>query len=105
MLCRRREASCTRPQPRSTIPMRILITGIAGFLGSHLADTMIADGHSVVGMDSLIGGYVDNVPHSVTRWYRGDCNDFDTLVAFMRVWKPEIVFHCAATAYEGLSVF
>lgn len=35
--------------------MRVFITGIAGFLGSHIADAMIADGHQVSGCDNLIG--------------------------------------------------
>ena len=42
--------------------MKIFISGIAGFLGSHLADQFISDGHEVVGCDSLIGGELDNVP-------------------------------------------
>ena len=42
--------------------MRIFISGIAGFLGSHLADRMISLGHHVFGCDNLIGGYLDNVP-------------------------------------------
>ena len=42
--------------------MKIFISGIAGFLGSHLADQFINDGHHVVGCDSLIGGELDNVP-------------------------------------------
>ena len=37
--------------------MRIFISGIAGFLGSHLADRMISLGHNVSGCDNLIGGY------------------------------------------------
>jgi len=43
--------------------MRVLITGAAGFLGSHLADRFIAEGHSVVGMDNLITGNMDNIAH------------------------------------------
>lgn len=43
--------------------MRVLITGAAGFLGSHLCDRFIAEGHSVVGMDNLITGNMDNVAH------------------------------------------
>ncbi|MGI9038746.1 MAG: UDP-glucuronic acid decarboxylase family protein [Gemmatimonadota bacterium] len=43
--------------------MRILITGAAGFLGSHLSDRFLADGHSVVGMDNLITGNLDNLQH------------------------------------------
>ncbi len=43
--------------------MRILITGAAGFLGSHLCDRLIADGHEVVGMDNFITGSPDNIAH------------------------------------------
>ena len=43
--------------------MRILITGAAGFLGSHLTDRLIADGHRVVGMDNFITGNPDNIAH------------------------------------------
>jgi dTDP-glucose 4,6-dehydratase len=43
--------------------MRILITGAAGFLGSHLCDRFLADGHEVIGMDNLITGSLDNIAH------------------------------------------
>jgi dTDP-glucose 4,6-dehydratase len=43
--------------------MRVLITGAAGFLGSHLTDRFLADGHEVVGMDNFITGHPDNVAH------------------------------------------
>lgn len=43
--------------------MRILITGVAGFLGSHLADRFLADGHEVVGMDNFITGRPENIGH------------------------------------------
>lgn len=43
--------------------MRILITGAAGFIGSHLSDRFIAEGHTVVGMDNLITGNMDNIAH------------------------------------------
>ena len=43
--------------------MRVLVTGAAGFLGSHLCDRLIALGHSVVGMDNLITGNARNVAH------------------------------------------
>ncbi len=43
--------------------MRILITGAAGFLGSHLSDRLLAEGHDVVGMDNLITGSRDNIAH------------------------------------------
>jgi dTDP-glucose 4,6-dehydratase len=43
--------------------MRLLITGVAGFLGSHLADRFIAAGHDVVGMDNFVTGSPDNIAH------------------------------------------
>ena len=43
--------------------MRVLITGAAGFLGSHLADRFLEDGHSVVGLDNFITGHPDNIAH------------------------------------------
>ncbi len=82
--------------------MKVFITGIAGFLGSHIADAMIADGHEVSGCDSLIGGYVENVPEDA-EYYQADCNDYDTMVRLTK--GVDIVYHTACTAYEGLSVF
>lgn len=84
--------------------MNIFITGIAGFLGSHLADTFLREGHKVLGIDNLIGGYVDNVPEKAQFW-RCDCNNRDFLQHIFKVEKVDVVYHCAATAYEGLSVF
>lgn len=43
--------------------MRVLVTGVAGFLGSHLADRFLAEGHSVVGLDNFITGHADNIAH------------------------------------------
>ena len=43
--------------------MRVLITGAAGFLGSHLCDRFLADGHSVIGLDNFITGHPDNLAH------------------------------------------
>ncbi|HEU0014773.1 MAG TPA: UDP-glucuronic acid decarboxylase family protein [Longimicrobium sp.] len=47
--------------------MRVLITGAAGFLGSHLCDRFLADGHEVVGMDNFITGHPDNIAHLIGR--------------------------------------
>ena len=80
----------------------IFISGVAGFLGSHLADMMIADGHNVIGCDNLIGGYLDNVPHEVN-YHQYDCVYHNSMVKITK--GVDIVYHCAATAYEGLSVF
>jgi UDP-glucose 4-epimerase len=81
---------------------RIFISGVAGFLGSHLADAFLADGHEVVGIDNMIGGYLDNVPSGV-EFHPIDCNDFAAVRDRMK--GVDVAYHCAATAYEGLSVF
>lgn len=82
--------------------MKIFITGIAGFLGSHLADAMLAEGHEVLGCDNLIGGYMDNVPKDAA-FYQVDCTDFEHVKPLLK--GVDIVYHTACTAYEGLSVF
>jgi UDP-glucose 4-epimerase len=82
--------------------MRVFISGIAGFLGSHLAERMLAMGHAVVGCDSLLGGELVNVPPEA-EFYQYDCRDINAMAKVMR--GCELVYHCAATAYEGLSVF
>jgi UDP-glucose 4-epimerase len=81
---------------------RIFVTGVAGFLGSHVADEMLEDGHEVIGVDNMIGGDPVNVPGAV-EFYEEDCCEFDQMRSLMA--SVDIVFHCAATAYEGLSVF
>jgi|TARA_B110000305_G_C19438375_1_gene640320 UDP-glucose 4-epimerase len=82
--------------------MKIFITGVAGFLGSHLADRMIELGHTVAGNDALIGGYIDNVDTRVD-FYEIDCCDQEQMVKVME--GVDVVVHTAATAHEGLSVF
>ncbi len=82
--------------------MKVFITGIAGFLGSHLAERLMSMGHEVVGCDSLLGGELVNVPPEC-EFYQYDCRDFNAMLKVMR--GCELIYHCAATAYEGLSVF
>ncbi len=81
---------------------KIFITGIAGFLGSHLADKMLSMGHVVVGVDNLLGGYEDNVPVGV-EFHKADSRDFEKMKSLMK--GVEVIYHCAAAPHEGLSVF
>jgi len=82
--------------------MKIFITGVAGFLGSHLADRMLMLGHSVVGNDTLLGGYRDNVDPRV-KFFTTNCCDIDSMTTIMQ--GCDVVIHTAATPHEGLSVF
>ena len=81
---------------------KILVTGVAGFLGSHLAERFIKLGHEVIGIDNMIGGYEDNIPNKI-KFYNFDCCDLKNIDFIMK--KVDVVYHCAATAHEGLSVF
>ena len=58
--------------------MKIFISGIAGFLGSHLADAFISEGHDVFGCDNLSGGYIENVPAGAI-WEVADLCDFQKI--------------------------
>jgi len=82
--------------------MKIFITGVAGFLGSHIADRMLELGHTVAGNDILLGGYRSNVPSAV-EFHEVDCCDQEKMTEVMK--GADIVIHCAATAHEGLSIF
>ena len=82
--------------------MKIFITGVAGFLGSHLADAMLIDGHDVSGCDNMLGGDFSNIPVDVD-FHLCDCNAFDKMNRLLKGY--DLVYHCAATAHEGLSVF
>ena len=81
---------------------KILVTGVAGFLGSHLADKLVELGHQVIGVDNMLGGYEDNVPKNIN-FYKVDCCDLEKIQSIMN--GVDVVYHCAATAHEGLSVF
>jgi UDP-glucose 4-epimerase len=82
--------------------MRIFISGIAGFLGSHLAEHFLKDGHEVVGCDTLLGGELINVPTDA-EFHQYDICRHDSMLKITK--DCDVVYHAAATAYEGLSVF
>ena len=64
------------------IKKKILVTGVAGFLGSHLADKFIKLGHDVIGIDNMIGGYEDNIPNKI-KFYNFDCCDLKNIDLIM----------------------
>jgi len=81
---------------------KVLVTGVAGFLGSYVAEHFLAAGDEVIGIDSLLGGAKENVPAG-TRFIVADCLDLDAYSDEMT--GVDVVYHCAAAPYEGVSVF
>jgi UDP-glucose 4-epimerase len=79
-----------------------LVTGVAGFLGSHVADDLLARGYVVRGIDNMIDGFKENVPDRV-EFRVADCRRIEEYLDLLR--DVRVVFHCAAAPYEGLSVF
>ena len=85
--------------------MKIVITGVAGLLGSKLAEWLIENTeHKIIGIDDLSGGYIDNIPEEVD-FYKFDLADGGQVDRVFRKVKPDIVYHFAAYAAEGLSPF
>ena len=81
---------------------KILVTGAAGFLGSHLVEKLHNLGHTVIGIDNMMGGYEDNIIKGI-EFHKLDCCDLKKVQQVMK--EVDVVYHCAATAHEGLSVF
>lgn len=76
--------------------MRIVVTGGAGFLGSHLCERLLADGHEVVALDNLITGTVDNIAH--IRDPRFEFIQHDVSKFIYLAGKVDFVFHLASPA-------
>jgi dTDP-glucose 4,6-dehydratase len=77
--------------------MRIVITGAAGFLGSHLCDHLLADGHEVIGMDNFITGSPDNIAHLANNekfsFYKRDVSNYIFVPG-----KVDAILHFASPA-------
>lgn len=84
--------------------MKVFITGVAGFLGSHLADWFLNNGHEVIGIDNFFGGYKENIPKNAIV-YNVDITDIYLPVLTMFMEDCDLVYHCAAAPYEGVSNF
>lgn len=85
----------------------VLITGVAGLLGSRLADWIVENKpeYKVIGIDDLSGGYLENVNEKVDFRKLNLVNSTLALEAVFEDTKPNYVFHFAAYAAEGLSPF
>lgn len=83
---------------------RVLISGVAGFIGSHVAGHCLDQGFEVVGIDDLSGGSINNLPEDVV-FRKGTITDPAFLAALWNERKFDYVYHLAAYAAEGLSHF
>jgi UDP-glucose 4-epimerase len=81
-----------------------LVTGGAGFMGSHVAYHLLDLGHEVVALDDLSGGFADNVPEGAT-FVEGSILDERLIDLLFKEHSFNYVFHLAAYAAEGLSHF
>lgn len=88
-------------------PKNILVTGAAGFIGSHIVDALTKRGHYVVGIDNLSGGEVSNIetPFSRNGLQLMDCANVAGLTPVFETGLFDTVVHCAANAREGASQF
>lgn len=84
--------------------LRSLVTGAAGFMGSHVADACIELGMDVVATDDLSGGFIENVP-AEAMWIEGDLRDADFVRSLWDEGPYDYVYHLGAYAAEGLSHF
>lgn len=84
--------------------MKVLVTGGAGFIGSHLVDKLISEGHDVFVFDDLSLGKIQNIDEKA-HFIEVDLRDFTEVSRIMALVNPEIVYHLAANAAENKAQF
>lgn len=84
--------------------MKVLVTGGAGFIGSHLVDRLVSEKHEVIIVDDVSSGNLQRTSE-VQKMYMVDCRDEELMDGIFKREKPEIVFHLAANAAEQKAQF
>lgn len=84
--------------------MRVLVTGVAGFIGSHVAAHCLSLGWEVTGVDDLSGGFLENIPVGVD-FRQGTVTDAEWVESLWKGARYDFVYHLSAYAAEGLSHF
>lgn len=92
--------------------MNVCVTGVAGLIGSWIAERLLQEGHNVLGIDNYFGGYEDTVEPMLhnprfNMWHRNvaDTTQLKSISKLLKQYNIEVVYHCAAIAPEGYSVF
>ncbi|MFA5687692.1 MAG: NAD-dependent epimerase/dehydratase family protein [Kiritimatiellales bacterium] len=84
--------------------MAVLVTGGAGFIGSHVAEHLARQGQDVIVLDDLSGGFMENIPAGVL-FVKGSVLDTQLLASLFKNHDIKYIYHLAAYAAEGLSHF
>jgi UDP-glucose 4-epimerase len=95
------------PRTDRTRPGRAVVTGGAGFIGSHLVDALVARGDEVLAIDDLSNGRRENLAGALgdgAAFEQADVRDGGAMRRLLREWRPDVVFHLAAQADVTRSV-
>lgn len=86
----------------------ILISGVGGLIGSHLAKGFLQHGHRVIGVDNMSGGMWSNLPlmpDPQFHFFQTDLTNYSDMREIFMSQRPEVIYHCAANAREGASFY
>jgi len=83
---------------------KVLVTGVAGFIGRHVAQHCLDFGFKVVGIDDLSEGFLENIPQGV-EFIKGDVGDSYLIKQITEKYRFDYIYHLAGFAAEGLSHF